>query len=214
MMFRNWAFRRDAGSGMLGRNHGHLPQKPQERMTAADTTDYPMSARLLGAEFGLSAYEMNLLLKEEGYLYGEPNAYGVTPKGESFAHEKYEKRGTGGSAQYNPSWETVSWDQSILDELDITPERVREVSEAAGQLRRDRAAAREAEDEALRRAALDDRASELRPTGGSDVLILAALVVGAGYGIYRAIKAVPRIRAWRTARAERRDKPTPPTATD
>lgn len=154
----------------------------------------------------------DLLLKEEDYLYGEPNAFGVTQKGEPFAHEKYEKRGTGGSAQYNPSWETVSWDQSILDELNITPERVREVQEAARQLRRDRAAAREAEDEALRRAALYDGASEPRPLSGGDLLILAAVVVGAGYGIYKAVKAVPRIRAWRAARAERRNTPPPPPA--
>ncbi|MFE9775602.1 hypothetical protein ACFYOV_28840 [Streptomyces sp. NPDC005931] len=52
---------------------------------------------------------MNELLKLHGYLYGDPGAYGLTEKGQQYAEEKYHSRGTGGYAQYNPSWETRTW---------------------------------------------------------------------------------------------------------
>lgn len=67
------------------------------------------SARVLGWEFGRTAREMNELLKLHGYLYGDPGAYGLTEKGQQYAEEKYHSRGTGGYAQYNPSWETRTW---------------------------------------------------------------------------------------------------------
>ncbi|QZY19318.1 hypothetical protein [Streptomyces decoyicus] len=67
------------------------------------------SARVLGWEFGRTAREMNALLKEHGYLDGNPGAYGLTEKGQQYAEEQYHSRGTGGYAQYNPSWETRTW---------------------------------------------------------------------------------------------------------
>ncbi|MGO2122458.1 hypothetical protein [Glutamicibacter arilaitensis] len=75
------------------------------------------SARLLGQSLGLNAREMNKVLKEHGYLYGEPGAYGVTPKGKAYAQETDHSRGTGGYAQYNPTWEKRTWDESILTAL-------------------------------------------------------------------------------------------------
>lgn len=67
------------------------------------------SARVLGWEFGQSAREMNALLKEHGYLDGEPGAYGLTEKGERYAEEQYHSRGTGGYSHYNRDWETRTW---------------------------------------------------------------------------------------------------------
>ncbi len=67
------------------------------------------SARVLGWEFDRSAREMNELFREHGYLEGDPGAYRVTAKGLQYAEEKYHSRGSGGSAQYNPSWETRTW---------------------------------------------------------------------------------------------------------
>ncbi|MFE2531523.1 hypothetical protein [Streptomyces sp. NPDC059371] len=64
---------------------------------------------MLGWEFGRTAREMNELLKDHGYLYGSPGAYGLTEKGQQYAEEKYHSRGTGGYAQYNRSWETRTW---------------------------------------------------------------------------------------------------------
>lgn len=67
------------------------------------------SARVLGWEFGRTDREMNVLLKEHGYLDGNPGAYGLTEKGQQYAKEQYHSRGTGGYAQYNRSWGTVTW---------------------------------------------------------------------------------------------------------
>lgn len=78
------------------------------------------SARLLGKDYGLTAEEMNCLLKQQGYLDGEPGEYWPTEKGKQFASEIFERRGTGGYERYNPSWTKRSWDESILDELDLS----------------------------------------------------------------------------------------------
>ena len=45
------------------------------------------SARIMGQDYGLTAQEMNFVLKEEGYLDGEPGSYSVTEKGSSYAVE-------------------------------------------------------------------------------------------------------------------------------
>src|SRR3954447_9438327 len=75
------------------------------------------SARVLGWEFDRSAREMNELLKAHGYLYGNPGAYGLTEKGQQFADEQYHSRGTGGSAHYNRSWETRTWNDETAAAL-------------------------------------------------------------------------------------------------
>lgn len=88
------------------------------------------SARVLGQEYGLTAQEMNFVLKEEGYLDGEPGNYLVTEKGEKYAKEQDHHRGTGGYAHYNRYWTTRTWDDGIASELDITAERKKEIREA------------------------------------------------------------------------------------
>ncbi|MGW6455482.1 hypothetical protein ACWF94_06045 [Streptomyces sp. NPDC055078] len=72
------------------------------------------SARVLGEEFGRTAREMNALLKEYGYLDGNPGAYGLTEKGQQYAKEQYHSRGTGGYAQYNRNWETRTWREETV----------------------------------------------------------------------------------------------------
>lgn len=75
------------------------------------------SARVLGREFGKSAQEINVLLKEHGYLDGAPGAYGLTDKGERYAEEQYHSRGTGGYAHYNRHWETRTWSDETVAAL-------------------------------------------------------------------------------------------------
>jgi hypothetical protein len=77
------------------------------------------SARVLGFLYGLTAMEMNILLKEEGFLEGEPGQYSVTETGRRYAAEQHHHRGTGGYAWYNRDWEQRTWDPSITDELDV-----------------------------------------------------------------------------------------------
>lgn len=77
------------------------------------------SARVLGLELGMSARDVNALLKDHGYLEGGPGAYGVTPKGWQFAHEHDHHRGTGGSPWYNRHWTERTWDEDVLDALAV-----------------------------------------------------------------------------------------------
>ena len=102
------------------------------------------SARILGQDHGLNAGEMNLALKARNFLVGEPGAYRVTEKGLPFATETFETRGTGGYPQYNPSWETRTWDPSITDQLNITDELKQAVRAEAKLLRQRHAEARAA----------------------------------------------------------------------
>ncbi|MGP4052615.1 hypothetical protein [Streptomyces sp. 2A115] len=68
---------------------------------------------------------MNELLKDHGYLYGNPGAYGLTEKGQQYAEEKHHSRGTGGYAQYNRSWETRTWSDAtaaaLRADMEATP---------------------------------------------------------------------------------------------
>ncbi|MDR6574771.1 hypothetical protein J2X60_003437 [Curtobacterium sp. 320] len=151
-----------------------------------------MSATVLGREFGLSAQEMNFILKEEGFLYGEPSAYGVTEKGAEFASEEDHHRGTGGYSHYNRYWTTRKWDERIADELVIDDERKRELRDAIATSKR---AANELDDNE------PEPSDEHTPSAGSDddrnrALILAVgalLVAAAAIGV---VTAAPRIRQW------------------
>lgn len=81
------------------------------------------SARLLGREFGRTAAEMNLLLKEHGYLDGVPGAYQVTDKGAEFATHHDHDNGYGGYA--HRSWYTTTWspetEAALRADMEATP---------------------------------------------------------------------------------------------
>ncbi len=95
-----------------------------------------LSARRLGKLFYLDDQEMNLLLKEEGFLDGEPGNYTPTEKGKKFISKNSGWNGYGGFA--SRSWEWNEWDESIIDELNITAERKKEIREKTLELRRRR----------------------------------------------------------------------------
>lgn len=73
------------------------------------------SASVIGREFGLTGREMNQLLKQHGYLDGEPGAYGLTEKGERFGQEHYHENGYGGFA--HRYWETRTWNDDLPEAL-------------------------------------------------------------------------------------------------
>jgi hypothetical protein len=167
------------------------------------TTDtVPKSATLLGRPYGLTGAEMNYLLKKEGFLYGEPGAYGVTPKGEPYANEKDYHRGTGGYSWYNRYWDTRSWDPRILDDIYLSPECRREVQQGAAEQRRERAAARAEEQDALKVPTIEPAEGGPAGVDGRALLLVAGVIVFGG-GAYKLLRtAIPRWRAER-ARAER-----------
>ncbi len=77
-----------------------------------------LSAKRLGERCGLTAEEMNILLKEEGFLSGEPGNYYPTEKGKLFVVEKGDDNGYGGYAFRGWNW--FEWDERILEELDTS----------------------------------------------------------------------------------------------
>ena len=79
-----------------------------------------LSAKRLGERCGLTAEEMNILLKEEGFLSGEPGNYYPTEKGKLFVIEKGDDNGYGGYAFRGWNW--FEWDERILEELDTSVE--------------------------------------------------------------------------------------------
>jgi hypothetical protein len=149
------------------------------------------SARILGGEYGLTAQEMNFLLKEEGFLKGKPGAYNVTEKGRAYAEEQYHHRGPGGYSWYNRDWDTRTWDDGITAELDITQDRKRELRQAM-------AAAKQAADEQKTKVqqlsttvtTLKD-AETPRISNRNLVAGIGALVVF--YGVYKAAPYVKQL---------------------
>lgn len=96
------------------------------------------SARVLGSQYNLTAEEMNELFKLNGFLEGEPRDYRVTDAGEPYATERDEHRGSGGYTRYNRDWTVRTWDDSVLDALDTSPEMIQEARENVSERRRAR----------------------------------------------------------------------------
>lgn len=167
------------------------------------------SARNLGQEYGLTAQEMNYVLKEKGYLEGDAGDYSITEKGRDFASEQDFHRGTGGYAHYNRYWTTRSWDDSIADELNVADEDKDAARAAVAESRRQqreemKAARAEADARFLASQELnnsenssrDSSCVELSKTEDSDDIGTALIVCGLialGYGIY---KATPKVINW------------------
>lgn len=76
---------------------------------------------------------MNILLKEEGFLSGEPGNYYPTEKGKLFVVEKGDDNGYGGYAFRGWSW--FEWDERILEELDTSVENKRYIREKTSEER-------------------------------------------------------------------------------
>jgi hypothetical protein len=155
------------------------------------------SARVMAEGHGLTAEQMNILLKDQGFLEGDPGAYRVTSKGEPFAAERIESS-SGGDPSRNPSWGMRTWSPELEDELDLSPERKREVREIASDQRRQRAEQRAA----AAAAAAAPSAADDSDTDGSglqiDPLKTAAVVTAlfvAGVAIWKGAPHAKRL--WR-----------------
>lgn len=85
------------------------------------------SARNLGQKCGLTAEEMNVLLKEEGYLEGEPGNYSPTEKGQEYSEERGDGNEYGGKCAVG--WHWFVWALQILDEIDLSDERITDIRE-------------------------------------------------------------------------------------
>lgn len=158
------------------------------------------SAQVLGHKLGLTAEEVNFALKEAGLLSGNPGAYGVTELGAKFAAEQHHHRCTGGYAHYNRHWETRTWDESVVDLLDLTADRMNQIRKSVADARR---AVRAARNGAAVAAAPASTAITTR--GGASVSLVKrdharlAAAAAAAYGIYKAVPFVQRFWVQRAA---------------
>lgn len=155
------------------------------------------SAAILGKDYGLTAVEMNLLLKEEGLLSGKSGAWGLTDKGRQFARVSDVQRGP------NARFDMTTWAPSVTDVIDVTDERRRQVQEAARVARQQQALARAAQAIDLDRARTDDAQAGHAGLDGRTVVAGLALAAVSCYAIYKVAphaqalwtnKAAPRLR--------------------
>ena len=168
------------------------------------------SARLLGKDFYLNGQEMNQLLKDQGFLEGEPGAYRVTEKGMPFATETDLHRGTGGSPMYNKHWSERTWDPSIMNELDMSLKKQQAAIDAVANRRAAAAAARKAAAEVAERNYMATGSAFISPVGDTDDspvnsgsgITVGDVAIGVGiagglfgicYGIY---KVAPHVKQW------------------
>ena len=149
-----------------------------------------LSAKRLGERCGLTAEKMNVLLKEEGFLSGEPGNYYPTERGKLFVVENGDDNGYSGYAFRGWNW--FEWDERILEELDTSEEHKRYIREKTSEERRRRRAEKVAESEAYwnkvnsqKEMAIEEAPAE--SNGGSAGKIVLGVLALAGYGAYKAI---------------------------
>lgn len=149
-----------------------------------------LSAKQLGAKIDLNAQEMNILLKEEGLLDGEPGDYYVTEKGRSYADETGWSNGYGGYAARGYNY-TV-WDETILNIIDISEERLASIRIKTKEERKKR---RE-ENDKIPDYSINYNESNLGNTSntndsGVETLVGGAVIIGiVCYGIYNCAKKI------------------------
>ena len=78
------------------------------------------SATVLGKPYYMNGRQFNFLLMQQGFLEGNPGAWGLTPKGEQFAEIRDYHRGTGGYDHYNRYWSEIIWKDEIVDHLNLS----------------------------------------------------------------------------------------------
>lgn len=158
------------------------------------------SARYLGRDVGLNAEEMNVWLKEEGYLEGEPGDYRVTEKGHPYATQRHWETGSPNHAGYV----VTSWEEEILDEMGpLSPERRRELSDSVAANRAEKKRQRK-EWEASLAANGDDSLDDGHRAGndtfdssGGKAGAAAIAVIAVGYLVAKGAQtAKPHVEKW------------------
>ena len=158
------------------------------------------SARYLGRDVGLNAEEMNVWLKEEGYLEVEPGDYRVTEKGRPYATQRHWETGSPNHAGYV----STSWKEEILNEIGpLSPERRRELSDSVAANRAEKKRQRE-EWEASLAANGDDSLDDGQRDGndasdsnGGKVAAAAITVIAVSFlAVKGAQAAKPHVEKW------------------
>ena len=151
-----------------------------------------LSAKRLGEKIGLTSQEMNVLLKEEGYQNGEPGDYSTTDKGKEYVSEKGWDNGYGGYAFRGYNYN--EWDESILNNIDTSPERLSQIRTKTANERRERSAKKKKESEeywATHSPLYSDNNSLEESDcdeSNNDILGSLAIIGILAYGLYKGIK--------------------------
>lgn len=166
---------------------------------------YGLTATEIGYEIGASPQVVNHLLFERGLTSGPTSEYGPSEAGLAFGVQRSETK--------NNSWDTFewnNWDESVIAELDATPDRIAEAYETLRIARAERRAekeARSAEHWAAWREE-QDRKNEPDAPGNPWAALGALLIVGGTIvgGVY-AVKGVRWVHGkWSEKRAVRRSE--------
>lgn len=160
-----------------------------------------ITAREIGRRIGATPMEVNRLLKNQGFLFGDPGAYGLTPKGQKYGSHFSHENGYGGYARR--SWETTRFTPEITAVLDSAPARLaevraeitahKEVLSAAKNAARAEAELRFRIFQESQRAASSQ--SEIDPRKVLIGLGCVVLVAGTSYGVYRGVRWYRRHKA-------------------
>lgn len=167
-----------------------------------------LSATEIGLRIGANAMEVNRLLKDQGFLYGIPSAYGLTTKGDEFGVQRSHDNGHHGS--YNVSWDSTHFDPRILETLESSPEKLAKVREDIAADKQEQKAARkiaQEEAEAHFQAFQSDQEAaeaqyEIDPQKVLLVAVGVAVVVGASIGVHKGVRWRKRKKAAKAAQAE------------
>lgn len=160
------------------------------------------SARYLGKDVGLSDQAMNVLLKEEGYLDGEPGNYTVTEKGRPYVSERHWDAGD----SLNAGYVVTSWDEEILDVIgEISDERRCDLNAKVAAHREEKRRQAQERREALERTDEDDDDDYATTTSSDDdyvdidgkgVAIIIGVIAG-GFLLAKGAKAAaPHVQRW------------------
>jgi len=169
------------------------PAVTRPALTAAGrVSNVSKSATVLGQLYGVTGQVMNVILKELGYLEGDPGAYRITEKGTKYASERDHHRGTGGYGWYNRDWTTRTWSDGIVDELHVTDDLKHRAQEMDSATRR-RLVEAAAGDLGTGAGAVAENSANTAGNERKAAVVATSVVIlaGSAYGIY---KVAPRAR--------------------
>ena len=159
-----------------------------------------LSARAIGEQIGATSIEVNRLLKDQGFLYGEPGAYYLTPKGHEFGVQQVHDNGYCGYTFR--SWETTHFDPKVTEVLDSSPDRLAKVREDIFERRQALNAARKVEQAKADAYFLANKGAgvehEIDPQKVLLVIVGAVIIAGASYGIYKGVQRYQRKKTAQT----------------
>lgn len=150
-----------------------------------------LSAKRLGEKIFLTAEEMNTLLKESGYLKGEPGNYSPTEKAMEYVSEKSWDNGYGGYALRGYSYNV--WNEKILDKLDTSSHHREIIRELTANNRKERNLLRKKTYEEQLKSTIKIKDEEINNSFlNSKYFITILAFVGLSLGCYFVIKYIKK----------------------